>query len=120
MKRFISLYLVAILVPAVASAQVIVNDSWADGGRNNGADSLDSSWWTSSAANGIEVSVGSLGMVTGTSGRGIHTVFPSQTLANVGDRLAVTYTFATPATVGTGASGGFRVGLFDTLGRAGL
>lgn len=120
MKLFVFLFLAAILAPAVGRAQVIVNDSWADGGRNNGADPLDSSWWTSSAASGIEVSVGSLGMVTGTSGRGIHTVFPSQTLANVGDRLVATYTFATPASVGTGATAGFRVGLFDTLGRVGL
>jgi len=59
-------------------------------------------------------------MVTGTSGRGIHTVFPTQTLANVGDKLVATYTFTTPATVGTPGSGAFRAGLFDTLGRAGL
>jgi hypothetical protein len=59
-------------------------------------------------------------MVTGSSGRGIHTVFPTQTLANVGDKLVATYTFTTPVTVGSGGSGAFRVGLFDTLGRAGL
>jgi hypothetical protein len=101
-------------------AVTVVDDSWADGGRDNGADPLDSNWWTSSASSGIEVSVGSLGMVTGTSGRGIHTVFPTQTLTNVGDSLTATYTFTTPATVGTGGTGGFRVGLFDTLGRSGL
>jgi hypothetical protein len=106
-------------VPKVQAA-VIVNDSWADGDRANGADPLDSNWWASSSTNGIEVSTGSLGMVTGSSGRGIHTVFPTQTLANVGDKLVATYTFTTPATVGSGGSGAFRVGLFDTLGRAGL
>jgi hypothetical protein len=99
---------------------VIVNDSFADAGRNNGADPLDSNWWASSSLNGIEVSAGSLGMVTGSSGRGIHTVFPTQTLANVGDRLVATYTFRTPANVGSGGAAGFRAGLFDTLGRAGL
>jgi len=111
---------VACVAAPVAHAQVIVNDSWADGGRDNGPDPLDSNWWTSSASTGIEVSAGSLGMVTGTSGRGIHTVFPTQTLASVGDRLVATYTFRTPATIGTGLSGPFRVGLFDTLGRPGL
>jgi hypothetical protein len=111
----------ALLVAApIAEAAVIVNDSWADGGRDNGPDPQDSNWWASSSTNGIEVSVGSLGMVTGTSGRGIHTVFPTQTLANVGDKLVATYTFTTPQTVGSGGSGAFRVGLFDTLGRAGL
>src|SRR3954471_4162315 len=91
----------AFLAASSARATLIVDDSWADGGRNNGADPLDSNWWTSSASSGIEVSVGSLGMVTGTSGRGIHTIFPTQTLANVGDSLVATYTFKTPATVGT-------------------
>ena len=111
----------ALLVMApTAQAVVIVNDSFADGGRNNGADPLDSNWWTSSSLNGIEVSAGSLGMVTGSSGRGIHTVFPTQTLANVGDKLVATYTFRTPTNVGSGGAAGFRAGLFDTLGRAGL
>jgi PEP-CTERM motif len=108
------------LVTASASATLIVDDSWADAGRNNGADPLDSNWWTSSSSAGIEVSAGSLGMVTGGTGRGIHTIFPTQTLANVGDSLVATYTFKTPATVGAAQSGGFRVGLFDTLGRSGL
>src|SRR3954452_9490979 len=105
-----------------AGAALIVNDSWADGGRNNGADPLDTNWWSSvsSTGTGIEVSAGSLGMVTGTSGRGIHGIFPTQTLANVGDTLVATYTFTTPATIGTAQTGAFRVGLFDTLGRAGL
>jgi hypothetical protein len=106
-------------MPLVGRAQVIVNDSWADGGRNNGADPLDINWWTSSASTGIEVSVGSMGMVTGTAGRGIHGIFSTQTLA-IGDSLIATYTFTTPATVGTAQTGAFRVGLFDTLGRAGL
>lgn len=102
-----------------AHAGLIVDDSWTDGGRNNGPDPLDSNWWTSASASGIEVSVGSLGMVTGSSGRGIHTIFPTKTLANVGNKLIATYTFTTPATVGSGTAG-FRAGLFDTLGRAGL
>lgn len=111
---------VAIAAAPTAEATTIVNDSWADGGRDNGTDPLDSNWWTSSSSNGIEVSVGSLGMVTGASGRGIHTIFPTQTLANVGDKLVATYTFTTPATVRPSGTANFRVGLFDTLGRSGL
>jgi PEP-CTERM motif-containing protein len=112
----------ALLAATTARAAIIVNDSWADGGRDNGADPLDTNWWTSSASAGIEVSVGSMGLVTGaSSGRGIHGIFPTQTLANVGDSLVATYTFTTPATIGpTTGAGVFRVGLFDTLGRAGL
>lgn len=109
-----------LILGANTNAAIIVNDSWADGGRNDGADPLDANWWTSAASAGIEVSPGSLGLVTGTSGRGIHAIFPTQTLANVGDKLIATYTFTTPATIGSNATGAFRVGLFDTLGRAGL
>lgn len=110
----------ALALPTPIQAVVIVNDSWADGSRaNTGGDPLDSNWWTSASTSGIEVAVGSLGMVTGNSGRGIHTIFPSQSLANVGDKLVATYTFTTPATVGSGTAA-FRAGLFDTLGRAGL
>jgi len=109
-----------VLAATTTRAALIVDDSWADGGRDNGADPLDTNWWTSSAASGIEVSVGSMGMVTGTSGRGVHGIFPTQTLTDIGSSLKATYTFTTPATVGSGGTGGFRVGLFDTLGRAGL
>jgi hypothetical protein len=120
MKRFLPLFFAAILMPTVAFAQVqvIVNDSWADGGRDNGADPLDAAWWTSSASSGIEVSVGSLGMVTGSSGRGIHGTFAPQTLG-IGETLRATYTFTTPATVGTALSSPFRVALMD-LNNAGL
>jgi hypothetical protein len=116
----LALAIAGTLVAPSLQAAIIVNDSWADGDRANTAgDAQDSNWWTSASSQGVEVSVGSLGMVTGTSGRGVHTVFPSQTLANVGDKLIATYTFTTPATVGSGTAA-FRAGLFDTLGRAGL
>ena len=81
MRQFTSLFLAAIVAPVTGFAQIVVNDSWVDGGRDNGTDLLDAAWWTSSASTGIEVSVGSLGMVTGTSGRGIHGTFAPQTLA---------------------------------------
>jgi hypothetical protein len=111
--------MLAAALAAPALGVVIVDDSFADGDlAKTGA--LDSNWWTSSSSSGIEIAPGSLGLVTGTSGRGIHTVFPTQTLANVGDKLVASYTFTTPATVGSGSGGSFRIGLFDTLGRAGL
>jgi hypothetical protein len=114
MKRFLPLFFAAILTPAMvyAQVQVIVNDSWADGGRDNGADPLDADWWTSSASTGIEVSVGSLGLVTGTSGRGIHGTFAPQTVL-IGDTLRATYTFTTPTTIGVNLASPFRVALMD-------
>ena len=94
---------------------VIVDDSWADGGRDNGADPLDTDWWYSTSSSAIEVSVGSLGLVTGGAGRGIHGTFASQALG-IGDTLTATFTFTTPATVTAAGGGGanFRIGLFDT------
>lgn len=118
MKRFLPLCAV-LLMPAMLPAQVIVDDSWADGGRTNGADPQDTDWWTSTGSTAIEVATGSLGLVSGGSGRGIHGTFASQTLG-IGDTLTATFTFATPATVGVSRSTGLRVGLFDTTGKPGL
>ncbi|MEM7457528.1 MAG: hypothetical protein AAF456_24555, partial [Planctomycetota bacterium] len=111
-----AVFLVAIGSVGSLRAQTIFDDSFADGDRA-ATGAMDTNWWTSSSSAGIEASVGSLGLVTGTSGRGIHTVFPTQTLVNVGDKLTATYTFTTPATIGMSSSS-FRVGIFDTLGRA--
>ena len=115
-----SIVAAAIAIVPSARATVIVDDNWADGGLTDGADPQDSNWWTSSASAGIEVSAGSMGLVTGTTGRGIHTVFPTQSMTTVGDAVKATYTFTTPNTIGIAQTGGFRVGLFDTLGRAAL
>lgn len=99
-------------------SMVIVDDSFADGDlAQTGA--LDTDWWTSSSSSGIEIAPGALGLVTGSSGRGIHTVFDTQTMG-VGGSIKATFTFTTPDTVGTNRSTAFRAGFFDTLGRAGL
>ena len=115
MKKLLPTSLAMLLAPSMHGI-IIVNDSFADGDRaQTGA--LDTNWWTSSSSAGDEIAVGSLGLVTGTSGRGLHTTFPTQTLANDGDSLVLSYTFTTPATIGSGSSS-FRVGVYDTLGRA--
>lgn len=115
MKRLIPLYLALALTPAGAFGTTIVNDSWADAGRDNGADPLDTDWWYSTSSSAIEVGPNFLGLVSGTSGRGIHGTFASQALG-VGDTLTATFTFTTPATVTAAGGGGanFRIGLFDT------
>lgn len=116
----LSIGILSCLLAAPLEAAVVVDDDFSDGDfAKTGA--LDTNWWTSSSSSGKEISVGSLGLVTGTSGRGIHTVFPTQTL-NVGEMIRATYTFTTPATIDVsgGNSAAFRVGIFDTLGRAGL
>ena len=121
--RAIAGVLLIIALTATAQAQVAFDDSFADGdAAQTGA--LDTSWWTSSSSSGLEISTGSLGLVTGTSGRGIHTVFTPQALTNIGDTLTATYTFTTPDSIEpddpNGSSSSFRVGLFNSLDRADL
>lgn len=113
MKTFIPVVLALILVPAMAFGAVIVNDSFADGDRTN-TGPLQADWWSSSSASGnsIEIYTGELGMVSGSSGRGVHGTFAPQVL-NVGDSLTATITFTTPATVGDNKSSSFKLALAD-------
>lgn len=118
MKLHLTFLAALALIPLSSSAQLtVVDDSWGDGDRGM-TGLLDADWWTSSSSSGIEVSTGSLGLVTGTSGRGIHGTFAPQMLG-VGDSITVTYKFTTPDTVGTGKSTAFRVALMD-FNNAGL
>ena len=102
-----------------AKAGVIFDDSFADGGRDDGADANDLNWWTTTTSSAIEVAEGHLGLVSGGSGRGIRTTFAPQTLAE-GQTLQATFTFTTPETIGTDRDSAFRVGLYDKLGRGEL
>ena len=120
LARFVPGLAILALAQGMAFGAVFVNDSFADGGRNDGVDAQDTNWWASTATNAIEVGPGFLGLVSGTSGRGIHGTFASQTLG-IGDTLTATYTFTTPATVSSAGVGtGFRAGFFDTTGKPGL
>ncbi len=93
----------------------------------------DASYYGSSNSNAVEgipedsngdrvsqpTTLGSVGLVTGTSGRQMHTVFPTQTLESTEDIFSASVTFTTPATVDD-VGGESRIGLFDHLERAGL
>lgn len=112
--------------PAVAAAPippavpgVVFEDTFADGGRDIGDDGAGANWWTTTTSGAIEVAPGVLGLVSGGSGRGIRTTFPTQNLAE-GQALQVSFDFTTPVTMGTDRDSAFRVGLYDTLGRDGL
>jgi hypothetical protein len=95
-------------------ADVVVNDSFADNDRaKTGA--LDTNWYgtnNTSPFEGPPLTGNQLRMATGTSGRGIHTLFSVQSLSAIGDKITATYTFTTPATIGSTTSS-FRVGLFN-------
>ncbi len=99
-----------------AQVGVIFNDTFSDGTRDDGADETDTNWWTTTTSSAIEVTENALGLVSGTSGRGIRTTFAPQTLAD-GQTLRTTFTFTTPATIGTDRDSAFRVGFYNKLGR---
>ena len=93
----------------------VVDDNLAD----DGTAETDMDYFASSTSSAIEINTNSIGLVSGSSGRQIHGLFNSQTLANAGDILETSVTFVTPATVAmTGED--LRIGLFDTLGRTGV
>ena len=105
---------------AYASTSLIFNDSWADGGYTDGADANDIAWYgsTGSAAldsNSYTSTFNLLSARSGSSGRGFHGVFTSQSIANAGDKIMVTYSFTTPATVLEKTSA-LRVGFFNSNG----
>ncbi len=111
----------AAMLAAPAMGQVIVDNDFANGNPLDAAGPLESAFFTTSSGAGLASDNGTAGVLdfaSGSSGRAIHTLFTPQTLANVGDVLNVSYTFTTPATVGTNDD--FRVGLFNTGGAAGL
>lgn len=93
----------------------VVNDDLASDGTAN----TDAMYFGSSTSGAIEVNANSVGLVSGSSSRQIHALFPTQTLSNAGDALNVSITFTTPATVGV-AGEDLRLGLFDPLDRTGV
>lgn len=120
MKKSLFLCAAMLAISTSASAQkVIFNDNFADGGRDNGADPADTNWWTTTTKQAIEVKKGALGLVSGSSGRGIRTTFAPQNLAN-GQTLKATFVFTTPQTVGQDKGSAFRIGMYNKLGRAAL
>lgn len=98
-----------------SQAVIIVNDNFADGDRaNTGA--LQGDFYGSSTSGAIESNAGSIGLVSGSSGRQIHGLFPTVTLANTGDEIVTSFTFVTPTTTASGNED-IRFGIFDHLGR---
>ena len=115
----VSIVAIASLLTTSLQATIIVDDSFADVDRTK-TGALDADWWSSSSTSGnsVEIDGTGLGLVSGTSGRGIHATFAPQTLA-IGDTITATVTFTTPATVGTNKGGAFRFALMD-FNNAGL
>ena len=122
MKSFnsIAIALTATCIFAISShAQIIVNDTWADGERaSTGPDGtgIDSAWWGS----GGSLSVPAAGDLRGTSPAGSAfwtTYFPSAvTLANPGDAISVTWVFVPTTVSAANTSQGLPLALAYTPG----
>ena len=100
------------------SVQFIRTDIIDDDLATDGTSETDASYFGSSGSNAIEINANSVGLVTGSSGRQVHTLFPTQTLSNTGDAVTASITFTTPVTVAT-TNEDLRLGLFDPLDRTG-
>ena len=107
------------LSAAPAKAGIVFNDSFADGGRDDGADESDTNWWHTTNSSSLEITADTLGLVSGGSGRGLRTTFAPQALTE-GQTLQASFTFTTPETIGTDRDSAFRVGMFNKLGRVEL
>ncbi len=114
-----SLAVAGLVCSTAMAGTVVVNDSFADGARTNGADAQDANWWTTTNSAALEISKGSLGLVSGGSGRGLRTTFAPQALSP-GKSIKATFTFVTPKTIGTKRDSAFRIGMYDKAGRAAL
>ena len=104
----------ASVAPAIAG--VGVDDSFTDGDFKGGSDNLDANWLSTTGSSAFEISKGSLGLVSGGSGRGFRSSFTPQKLS-LGQTLKASFTFTTPATIGSNRDSSLRVGLYDKLGR---
>ena len=111
----------AALLASPAFGTLVIDNNFVNGNPLTGAGPLESAFYTTSSGSGLASDNGTPGVLdfaSGSSGRAFHTLFAPQTLANAGDTLTVSYTFTTPATVGSNED--FRVGLFNTGGAPGF
>ncbi|MBX2849529.1 MAG: polysaccharide lyase family 7 protein [Acidiferrobacterales bacterium] len=110
---FISLW-AALAVSNLSFATKQVDDNFAA----DGTEITDANYFGSSSSSAIEFNANSIGLVSGASGRQLHALFETQTLANAGDSLRAMISFTTPATVAS-TNEDIRIGLFDHLERVG-
>lgn len=133
MKKFVFLGVVMMLVafmPLAAKATVVLNDTFTDGGRTNGADAQDTAWFATEKASTVTIAVGTDSVLSGGNAQSLTTTststtifrrlageFSSQTLTNVGDWISLSVDFRLTS-LGTGGntSRAFKVGLLNNNG----
>jgi hypothetical protein len=116
-SRFVGLALLATSLPALASAAVLLNDTFSDGERATQTLANSAQWFASSAATNLTVASGALSLTTGASGTHALAYFTSSgspVTLGIGESLSLTFdiTLAGPTSV----VGGLRIGLFNSGG----
>jgi len=106
---------IAVIASPALAGTIIVDDSF-DGNNAAGTGPAVSTinFFSTPNSSALETNADSIGLVSGTSGRQIHGIFPTQTLATAGDTITTYIDFTTPATIGN--SDDLRIGLFSTGG----
>lgn len=130
MRKLLMLMLISCLIPTIASAQVILYDTFADGDRTDTDLPYESGFWASTAGD-VTTTAGNVRLDMGTGSRRMHTYFApagSPVSLNVGEKLIATINFIPEVAFVDGTSRNFRFGLFyddeqytqDGVGDAGI
>ena len=106
------------VIAAPLNGAVIVDDVFADGSAA-ATGPLQADFFGSSSASAVESNAGSLGLVSGTSGRQAHAIFPTQTLATAGDYVQSTVFFTTPGFIASNATAADLTAASDAAAAAG-
>ncbi|MES2310415.1 MAG: hypothetical protein V4507_16300, partial [Verrucomicrobiota bacterium] len=117
----ISLIVGLMLVPSFSAS--IINDTFTDGGRTNGADLADMNWLMLTTTSSVAVADDSAGIgsgnalkfSTGGTFRGLVGLFGSNTQLGVGDTITVSFNYRYN-TAPTSSGAGLRFGIFDDGG----
>jgi hypothetical protein len=105
-----------------SQAQILVNDTWADGNRSSsGPDGggIDSAWYANSTAN-LTASVGHLAGTVAAASSASWTTYITDTfansvnLANVGDSIKIAWVFSMTGVNAGNASQGFHMGILQS------
>lgn len=114
MNKLLTLIGATSALALTSQAITIFNDDFSGATIDSGHVASAADYYYTSTSGGIELDVVNtgLGMVSGSSGRGIHGTFAAQALS-VGDTITLTCSFTTPATIGA-TSDSFKFGLFDS------
>jgi pectate lyase len=119
MKRFYQLIGIAILSFSLASrgyATVYLDDTWADGTRNNQALPSNSAWFASTGAS-LTAAPNSMSLAVGSGAIAALTYFTKNDTSpvhlDVGDTLVTTINLSFSGVAPLNSSAGFRLGIFD-------